>query len=296
MVAVIAISGCSTNYNDDGQNYQNQTPNGTQNQIIIPSDLAIMPITDGICTVGDSCNVQVAEASGGELPYTFTADSYTTGTTPMGVVIGMGGSLSGTPSREGDYAFGICVKDMTGTSKCTQTSVTVNPKTETPADNTNGGTDEKEPSATVDSAACSLVSKDNVGSGTIKYVFRLTGSGTVTGPVGTRVSVGSAPDDSGDWGTYLSEDTASFNTDSWTNTGESTGYSPTQYRYSRGQGDPETTTWHLDGGDFSFSASDFTGPFNGDSVHFTVYVNYYGSAFAGNIYRPVRSGAISCSG
>jgi hypothetical protein len=89
------------------------------------SALIITPITTGRCTVNKACTVRIAQASGGQSPYTFQSDSFATGAPPMGMIVSMDGSLTGTPSKEGNYNFGICVKDATSTSKCTTTSVTV---------------------------------------------------------------------------------------------------------------------------------------------------------------------------
>lgn len=302
LVAVICVSGCVADQTDGVQNYSQSTDQPDLN--ITPSDLEITAVEGMECTVGEPCNIQIAQASSGEPPYTFMADSYATGATPMGVVIGMDGSLSGTPSMEGDYGFGVCVKDMTGTSKCTQASLKVNPEAEEQA-NDNGGGDEgtqgdggetePEVSATVDSASCSLVKRSQTGD-VIEYAFRLTASGTVTGPVGTRVYAGTMPDDYGESGSYIDDDTASFTTDSWT-AKEAVGYSPDWRRHYRGEGDPETTTWHLDGGDYLIITNPVIGlTYNGDSVQFTLTVDDYYSDPTNNIYLPIKSGWITCPG
>ncbi len=102
--------------------------NGINANSTAPTDLAISAVSDGQCTVGEHCSVVVAEASGGHEPYTFQSDSFATGAPPMGMIVNMDGTLTGTPSIEGTYDFGVCVKDATSVSKCTSTSVLVNPE------------------------------------------------------------------------------------------------------------------------------------------------------------------------
>ena len=270
----------------------------------IKNDMVLKTYKLSTCTVGELCTAKIVDTvTGGTEPYSFQADTFANGAPPLGMTVNpQDGTLTGTPSVAGDYKFNICARDSVGAMLCDETSVTVNPQATEPVDNddntVNGVT---EPSATVDSTACTLVSKTDIQgvgihTGEIvgtNYVFRLTGSGTATGPVGTRVYVASAPDDSGEWGTYLSDDTASFTTDSWTDTGQSSGYSPDQNKYNRGQGDPETTAWHFDGGEYPVQATDFSGPFSGDTVHFTIYALYYDGI---NHNQMVRSGPVTCSG
>lgn len=257
----------------------------------------------GICTVNNQCSVElVDEVTGGQPPYTFMIDSFANGAPPMGMILDLqDGTLSGTPSIEGNYSFSLCAIDSVGTYRCEQTSVIVNAQVNAPSDETNTGFEE--PSATVDSAICTLISKTDIPgvgiyAGSIvgtEFIFRLTGSGTATGPVGTRVYVASQPDDSGQWGTYFNDETASFTTDSWTDTGQSSGYSPDQNKYICNTGDSETTIWLFDGGEFKITSSEFSGQFDGDTVHFTIYMLYYDSTTGSNINSATRSDSIICS-
>ncbi|MCX6770467.1 MAG: putative Ig domain-containing protein [Candidatus Micrarchaeota archaeon] len=93
-----------------------------------PTTLVIASVTNGQCTVGETCVVLVAMAAGGKGAYTFESDSFATGAPPMGMFVNMDGALSGIPTKEGTYNFGVCVKDSAGASKCTSTRVLVNPE------------------------------------------------------------------------------------------------------------------------------------------------------------------------
>src|SRR3989338_5427794 len=75
-------------------------------------------ILTAVCTVGQPCNAQIANAGGGTPPYTFQQDSFRQGTLPFGVVIGVNGLLTGTANKLGVYQFGVCVKDTVALSDC----------------------------------------------------------------------------------------------------------------------------------------------------------------------------------
>jgi hypothetical protein len=268
-----------------------------------------MSLKPGTCTVNEQCSVElVDDITGGQVPYGFELDSLANGAPPLGMTLDtQNGMLSGTPTRAGIYSFSICVVDMTGVYRCKQASVTVGEQASTPTVNDGGGTPTatETPSVTFDSIECTLESKSDIPGVGIhvgeivghEYVFKLTGSGTVTGPVGTRMWVASQTSDAGDFGgSYFSDSTASFTTDSWTNTRESSGYSPIQYKYDRGSGDPETTTWHFDGGDYTVQESEFSGPFNGDSVSFSIFASYYADISGSILGGYYTSSKVTCSG
>ncbi|MFH0949068.1 MAG: hypothetical protein V1802_01120 [Candidatus Aenigmatarchaeota archaeon] len=299
--SVITISGCSGQEQD-------------QNQTIAPTDLAIVPYDFEQCTVDDPCAVQVADAFGGTEPYTFQSDSFATGAPPMGMTIGMDGYLSGTPSLEGNYNFGVCVKDATSTSKCTQTTVIVYPKEEIvennppanvpanppvnnpPANNPPQATPDNEETAvvTLDSAACTLVSKREIplggvrqGTSITEYTFRVTASGTVKGPVGAGIQLSYSPDEE----TLISDTDGVLSTTSWTG-GLNTRIS-TLHTIRRAAGEPAATNWQLDGGQYVVQSDPDWSLFEGATFYITakaVYTNSYGSY----IQSTAQSNAITC--
>jgi hypothetical protein len=58
------------------------------------------------------------------------------GAPPFGTVIGTDGYLTGTPSVNGTFTFGVCVTDSVGSENCTQTGVVVAPNVTTTTVNT----------------------------------------------------------------------------------------------------------------------------------------------------------------
>jgi len=75
-------------------------------------------ILTAVCTVGQPCNAQIANAGGGTPPYTFQQDTFRQGTLPFGVVVGVDGRLTGSTNQPGAYTFGVCVKDTVALSDC----------------------------------------------------------------------------------------------------------------------------------------------------------------------------------
>ncbi|MFH1072304.1 MAG: hypothetical protein V1743_02645 [Nanoarchaeota archaeon] len=84
-------------------------------------------MTNAECIEGEDCSVLLAKASGGDLPYTFTANSFAGDAPPQGTTIGVDGVLKGDPP-EGFYIIGICVADVSRTSNCGTAYLTVQPK------------------------------------------------------------------------------------------------------------------------------------------------------------------------
>jgi hypothetical protein len=83
---------------------------------------------DGDCPAATkACSVKVATASGGTPPYHFQLDSLANGSPPLGMTLGLDGTLSGTPATAGTYSFGVCVIDLGGNSSCDTATVTVGP-------------------------------------------------------------------------------------------------------------------------------------------------------------------------
>ena len=63
-------------------------------------------------------------AMGGAPPYAFTLESGA-GFPPIGVFLNAGGDLSGTPTVEGTYSFGVCATDLVGATNCMDVTMTV---------------------------------------------------------------------------------------------------------------------------------------------------------------------------
>ncbi len=79
------------------------------------------PLTAGIAGLAYSASFA---AAGGTAPYTFSLGA---GTLPAGLALGASGSLSGTPSESGVFAFGVQVKDQAGSTSTKSFSLTVAP-------------------------------------------------------------------------------------------------------------------------------------------------------------------------
>ena len=88
--------------------------------------LILIPLAGGCCP-DEPCSTQIATATGGTPPYTFTSSSLAAGSAPpMGMLIDVNGYLTGTaPSRVGTYPLGVCVKDLAGQTNCGMSSVFV---------------------------------------------------------------------------------------------------------------------------------------------------------------------------
>jgi len=64
------------------------------------------------------------DPTGGDQPYSFSVE-FGAGFLPTGIALELNGLLRGTPTRSGDYTFGICVKDINDQQVCKTTSITV---------------------------------------------------------------------------------------------------------------------------------------------------------------------------
>lgn len=73
--------------------------------------------------VGSKCNVPIVSATGGTPPYSFQQATMREGFVPMGTFVDVNGSLRGTPTKEGNYVFGVTVADRV--RKSARTTVTV---------------------------------------------------------------------------------------------------------------------------------------------------------------------------
>jgi hypothetical protein len=147
----------------------------------------LVPV-QGECTTDEFCDTQVAIATGGVPPYTFSSDSFS-GATPIGLIVNMDGNLSGTPNSDGVYSFGICVSDSVGAEDCNQTSVNVNPAASTVYTTT---VDNSQFSATLGSVSCTLYPESG------GYGYTVSASGGAAGPVGSWIA-GYVCDEENSW-------------------------------------------------------------------------------------------------
>lgn len=82
--------------------------------------------SDITCTVNRPCNQKLwLDTWGGLPPYYYQHDTFRNGTPPFGTVIDLNGHLTGTPTRTGNYTFGICAVDIGGHFDCQSVRVTV---------------------------------------------------------------------------------------------------------------------------------------------------------------------------
>jgi hypothetical protein len=93
--------------------------------------LVLIPLA-GACCPDEYCETQIATASGGSPPYSFTSSSLAAGSAPpMGMTIDINGVLKGkapslkSPPRGDTYTLGVCVKDLSGQSTCGQSTMVV---------------------------------------------------------------------------------------------------------------------------------------------------------------------------
>ena len=72
-------------------------------------------------------NTTIAGVTGGSPPYHYQSDTFANGAPPFGMIVDLNGSLTGTPTDAGQYAFGVCAVDSSGrvTSPCPTTAITV---------------------------------------------------------------------------------------------------------------------------------------------------------------------------
>lgn len=101
-----------------------------------PSTLAITAVTPlPDARPGVSYSARAATATGGVPPYSFLSDTFANGAPPLGMIIDLNGFLTGTPSSSyttrQTFTFGICVRDIEATLKCTTNSVVVAPAPQT---------------------------------------------------------------------------------------------------------------------------------------------------------------------
>ncbi|HEL2978818.1 TPA: putative Ig domain-containing protein [Stenotrophomonas maltophilia] len=83
------------------------------------SPITILPATVPPATVGTPYAGASFSASGGVAPYTYTAPP---GTLPNGMTLSSSGSLSGTPTAQGTFAFSVTASDSTAGTPLTGTA------------------------------------------------------------------------------------------------------------------------------------------------------------------------------
>jgi hypothetical protein len=74
---------------------------------------------------GKACSIKVATATGGTPPYYFTKGPFGTGNPPLGMIVGLDGTLKGTPAKAGSYQFEVCAVDLVGASSCGGVTISV---------------------------------------------------------------------------------------------------------------------------------------------------------------------------
>ncbi len=102
-----------------------------------------------------ACSATVATVSGGTPPYYFQLNSFANGAPPLGMTLGLDGTLSGTPAAAGTYSFGVCAIDLGGNSACDTATVTVGPApTTAPQEALPSGFPTNLPSGTYEISVC----------------------------------------------------------------------------------------------------------------------------------------------
>ena len=105
----------------------------TFEQLPPASTLAIAPVPITVeARPGQFFSQRAATATGGQPPYSFLADTFANGAPPLGTGVDINGFLTGTPSStyttRQTFTFGICVRDLVQTLKCTTNTVVVAPE------------------------------------------------------------------------------------------------------------------------------------------------------------------------
>ncbi|MDP2598357.1 MAG: putative Ig domain-containing protein [Candidatus Liptonbacteria bacterium] len=196
---------------------------------------------------GATCGGETGETQtpvGGSPPYSFVKSS---GFLPPGMSLELNGLLSGSPTVAGTYNFRICAKDLQMNEGCEDFALLV--KKDAPATQT------ARPSGkvSVDSIVCRLISRSEPyegGEPYAIYAFEISLSGTVTGPVGSLLSVYSGTQwvsDHYDKQLYYDyyDKPAHITTASWT--GKLLFDEGRIIRLQRKGGDPATTQWEAGG-------------------------------------------------
>ena len=109
LMALLGAAGCSDG-TGSGSQATTTCPEGTEavdGACVVRSAIEVLPVSMGPAYVGRAFRSTFA-ASGGRLPYTYAV---TGGALPAGLDLGADGTLSGTPTATGDYAFTVTATD-----------------------------------------------------------------------------------------------------------------------------------------------------------------------------------------
>lgn len=176
----------------------------------VPSTYVVktLPLSELFGKVGNSFAHSFAEEmkpTGGNPPYTFFLGSGI-GFPPFGLALYTNtGELSGTPTAEGKREFQICVKDIGGDYDCQTTTMTVDPAENAdvppivPTEPVLSDADSKA-QVTISDGTCVISGLYEGGNPAAKRegwrfarYYKVTVSGTVSGPVGTDFKYTSTP-------------------------------------------------------------------------------------------------------
>lgn len=125
-----ALSGTPTaantfNFSITATDGQNETITAAYTLEIVAPTIALSPATLPAATVATAYS-QTITATGGSGPYSYTVQS---GSLPAGLTLASNGTLSGTPTAGGSFAFTVVATDAFGSTGALAYTLTVNPPT-----------------------------------------------------------------------------------------------------------------------------------------------------------------------
>jgi len=132
---------------------------------------------------------QTTDPTGGSPPYHFQLGSGV-GFPPIGMSIGKDGLLTGTPASPGTYTFEVCAVDLSATQVRQRATIAVRPPvavaTAAPTPVPTAALTRTPTPPTIGALASKTCTPSTGG------YYRITRSGTVSGPVGSRVALASS--------------------------------------------------------------------------------------------------------
>ncbi len=123
------------------------------------------------------------DPKGGTPPYSFVKKS---GFLPLGMVLELNGTLSGSPTEAGTYNFRLCAKDLYGGEGCQNLTVTVTNGAEAPK-LAPAPVAEEADFVNIESATCQAKGYSTPGNPNSWIVYRVTVTGTGGGSVGSDI-------------------------------------------------------------------------------------------------------------